>query len=187
MQRGPHVRQDVVALLGGPGHHLELGVPLPEAVDELVDLELSRLDGGLVHPDATVLLGLQGEPGANLHRGGEPQRLALLQLADVDVGVGDRSQVVVAERPQVVGRQELVQELVHDVVPAKTGVDDLLGHLALSEPGDADVAGHLAIGPVQVPSELLGLDLNGQLHHVLVGFLHHGLHLPPSVLETRAS
>ena len=127
------------------------------------------------------------EARADHHDGGEPQRLALLQVVEVDLGVGDRRQVVLAQRVHVVGGERLADEVVQDVVAADRAVDHRAGRLALPETGDLHLAGDVAIGAIEVALEFLGGNLDLQPDGVPPGLLHCRLHAESRVLEIGAA
>ncbi len=98
------VDDHVVALASGARHGLELGEPLAERVEVPVDLLVGDLDLRSIDLDALVLrrLELQARPDLDDRR--EHERLALLDVAELDIGFGDRREIVFAERLPVVGR-----------------------------------------------------------------------------------
>jgi hypothetical protein len=165
-----------VVLLGGTTDRLELGEPLPEPLDPLVDVRVGDLDRRLGHVDTRVVGLLEREPRADLDGRREDERLARLELLDLDVRVGDRCQVLVAHRPAEVGRDRGAHELLEDHVAPDLGVDDLLGDPALAEAWDLDLVRDRPVGAVEVLVELVGGDLDRELHGVRRGGFDGGLH-----------
>jgi len=51
----------------------------------------------------------------------------------LELRIGDRGELVFADGLDVVRGDRVVQELLHDRVPADAGVDDLPRHLSLAE------------------------------------------------------
>jgi hypothetical protein len=175
---GPDIGQDEVAGTGRPRHHVQLGEPFAQVVDVLVDLPFGWLGVGRVDLDAVVALRVERQTGTNLDRRGEPERPVHLDvvLGEVELRVGDGGEVMFAQRPHVVGGEELFDELVEDDVASHARVDDLLRHVALAEAGDLDLPGDLAVGAVEVLGELLWWNLHLKANRVLGGLLDGRLH-----------
>ena len=93
-----------VALLDGPRDRLELGELAPQPLLPRVDLVVGDLDGGPGDLHALVVVLGELETRADLDGRREDEGLARLQLLDVDVGVADGSQILLADRRPEVAR-----------------------------------------------------------------------------------
>ena len=119
---------------------LKLGEALAETIDQLVDLLVGHLGRGLLDlrsPCSRLRCQLQARP--HLDRGGEDQRLVVLDLLELDLGVADRREVLLADGVAEVRGHGARQELLEHDVAADLGVDDLLRDLALAEARDLDL------------------------------------------------
>src|SRR5262249_14322041 len=97
---------------------------------------------------------------ADRHGRLEDQRLALLRLDDLDVGIGERQDVLLDQRLAVRGLDELVDGLVEDGPVAEDGLEDAARRLAGPEAGDAGAAREGAGGLAHGDRQALGGDLD---------------------------
>ena len=91
-----HAHGEQVGLLRGPLDRLELGELPLQALDPGVDVGLGGLGRRLHDLHALVLLLRELQTRPHLDRGREDERLAGLELLDVDLGIADRRKVLVA-------------------------------------------------------------------------------------------
>ena len=110
-----------------------------------------------------VVVRRQVDLGLDVHLGGELQGLVVLELGDLDLGLGQRLEVVVLERLDVELRQRVVDRLVEDRPAADLAVDHHRRHLAAPEPRDVDLLGDGLVRLVEARLELLEGHLDGQL------------------------
>ena len=134
--------------------------------------------GGRLEDLHALVVGLRElQPRTDLHRGGEDERLARLQLLDVDLGVADRREVLVGDRLAEVGGHAQVDELLeHDVTP-DLGVDERLRRLAGAESRDLDLACDRSVGQIQVLVDLLRRNLDRELDGMRFGGFNGRLHV----------
>ena len=142
----------VVAVLGAAVLDRGEGrVLVAQLLDDLVDLGLvDGLDLGL---EVEVLVVAELDLGPDLDRRLEDERLALLGLDDLDVGVRERQDRLLDERVAVGRLDEAVDGLVEDGAVAEDGLEDAARRLAGPEAGDAgplrEGPDGLADGPVE--------------------------------------
>ena len=115
---------------------------------------LGVVDGLDLGPEVEVLVVAELDLGPDLDGRLEDERLALLGLDDLDVGVGERQDRLLDERVAVGGLDEAIDGLVEDGAGAEDGLEDAAGRLARPEAGDAgplrEGADGLADGPVEL-------------------------------------
>ena len=112
----PDVGHDVVTAPSRMPHSLQLGESVAKPVEELVHVLLGHLRGRKRHGDVRVVV--QGQPGPDLHGRGEHEGTALLHVLDVDVGLRDRGELILADGSGVVGGDGLLDELLQNGLPA---------------------------------------------------------------------
>ena len=173
---GLEIEDDEVAVGGGPLDVAQGGEALAQRVALLGDVvigELEVLDLGL---DALVLG--QRDLGAHVDLDGELERLVVLDLGDLDLGLGHRLQRVLLHRLGVLLRQHLVDRLVQHGSTTDLTVDHHRRHLAATEARDVDLLGDLLVGRVEARLELVERNLDGELGpggaQGLDGALHRG-------------
>ena len=140
---------------------VEGGEPLTQRLDLLLDVvvgELDVLDLGL-----EAVVGGQRDLGLDVDLGGELEGLVVLELGDLDLGLGQRLEGVLLERLDVLLRDDLVDRLVEDRAAADLAVDHRRRDLAAAEAGDVDLLGDLLVRRVEARLELLEGHLDGQL------------------------
>ena len=102
----------------------------------------------------------QGHRGADLDRRLEPERLALLRLDDLDVGVGQRHDALGEDRVPVGGLDERVDGLLEDGRGPEDALEDRARRLAGPEAGHARAARQARHGVADGPVEPVGGDLD---------------------------
>src|SRR5690606_4897077 len=93
-------------------------------LDRLVDVLLGDLDGVDLDLDAGVVRDLDG--GADVDLGGEVQRLAVLQLRDVDLGLAQGAQLGLVDRVGVELREGVVDGLLQHRTAAERSEEHTL-------------------------------------------------------------
>src|SRR5579884_405461 len=135
-----------VAVLGGAVLDADqVGVAAAQLLDDLVDPLLGDLrlllgDAQLLQVAAQLHLGKHG------HGGREAEGLAALEVAELDLGLADRLDLLLVERVGVHPRQQGVDRLLLDRLPADHPLHDLGRRLAGAEAGDAHPAAEAADG-----------------------------------------
>ncbi len=148
----------------GGGGALDHGLgaePLPQGAQLEVDLlvgDLDRVDRRGQRREVR-----QVELGAHVDLGGELDQVAVLQLGHLDLGLGQRVQVVLRDGLAVELRQRVVQRLLDDGPAAEPLVDHHRRHLALAEAGDVHRLRDLAVGLVQAGLEVVERHLDDEL------------------------
>ena len=107
-------------------------------------------------PEVEALVVAELDLGPHLDRGLEDERLALLGLHDVDVGIGQRQDVLLDERLAVGVLDEVVDGLVEDRAGAEVALEDRARRLARTEAGDARSAREAADGVIDGAAEAFG-------------------------------
>ena len=125
----------VVAFERGAVGRLQLGESLAQPVDPLVDVGLGDLRARARDLQPRVVGLGELESRTHLDRGGEHERGVVGEALEVDLGVGDRREVLVRRGLAVVLRHGVLEELLAHDVATDLGVDDRLRRLALAEPG----------------------------------------------------
>ena len=144
---------------------------------------VDRLDLGL---EVEVLVVAELDLGADLDGRLEDERLALLGLDDLDVGVRQRQDLLLDERVAVGRLDEPVDGLVEDGAVAEDALEDAARRLAGPEAGDA---GPLREGPdglADGPGELLGRDLDLEDDRALGGWGRGDVHRRRSIARGAA-
>ncbi len=101
--------------------------------------------------------------GSDQHHRVEGDRARVVARGDVDLGLVDRVDLGVGDRPCVELRQRLADRLAaQGGGAAHPGLDDLSGHLAGTEPGDPDLAREPLQHVVERLVHLRFVDLDGQ-------------------------
>lgn len=165
---------DDVALGRGPLHRRGGGEALAELLDRLVDVLVGHLDGVDLDADAGVVGDL--ELGADVDLGGEGQRLVVLQLGDVDLGLAQRLEVTLVDGVLVELRQRVVDGLLQDGAATEPLVDDAGRDLALAEARHRDLLVDLLVRRVEAGLELLEGHLDSEPNPGRVQGLHGALH-----------
>ena len=133
------------------------------------DVLVGDLD--VVDRDGQAVERRDGDLGTDLDLGGEVQ-LALLalrrggqagDLRDLDLGLTQRAQLVLADGLGVEAGQALVDGVLEDGRAADALVDDARRHLALAEARDHDVLGDVLVRVLDARLELVVRHLDGQL------------------------
>ena len=146
---GAHEGDDrVVAVLGAAAlDGRQRRVLVAQLLDDLVDLGVvDRLDLG---PEVEVLVVAELDLGADLDGRLEDERLALLGLDDLDVGVGQRQDLLLDEGLAVGVLDEVLDGLVEDRARPEVPLEDGARRLARPEAGDARPARQPADGVVR--------------------------------------
>jgi hypothetical protein len=104
-----------------------------------------------------------GDLGLDVDLGGEGEALVVGHLEALDLGLGQRREVVGLERLGVHGGEGLVDGLLEDGAAPDLTVDDRRRDLAAAEAGHVDLLGDLLVGSVQVGLEILERHLDGEL------------------------
>ena len=128
------------------------------------DLDVVDRDGDAVERG-------DGDLGADLDLGGEVQLTLLAggrggqagDLGDLDLGLAERAQLVLADGLGVEAGQALVDRVLEDGGATDALVDDARRHLALAEAGDDDVLGDVLVRVIDARLELVVRHLDGQL------------------------
>ena len=131
------------------------------ACDLLLDVGVGDLD--VVDLGLEAVVRREGDLGLDVDLGGELEHLVVLELGDLDLGLGQRLEVVALEGLDVLGREHVVDGLVEDGATADLAVDDHRRDLAAAEAGDVDLLGDLLVRRVEARLELLEGHLDGQL------------------------
>ncbi len=126
-------------------------------------LDLLLGDLGSVDGDLNGAVLRQGDLRADVHLGGEHQRGAVGERADVDLGLREDVDLLLAHRVGVEPGQCAVDGLLQDRPPAEALVEDARRHLARPEAGNPDVPREFAVGGVDRGLELVEGHLDGQL------------------------
>src|SRR5439155_17948638 len=134
------------------GGVLEVGEPVAQRVELRVDDLVGNGRGGHLHPRAQVVLQL--DHGTHLEDSVELDVAAFLSGGDVDVGRGDRVEVLRLDGVGVVPGEGIPERLVAGDVGAEAGFEELAGRLAGAEARDLDLSGQLAERGVDRPLEL---------------------------------
>ena len=111
----------------------------------------------------------------------EDERLALLGLDDLHVGVGQGQDVLLDERLAIGVLHQVVDRLVEDDARAEVALEDRSRRLAGPEAGDAGPAGEGADGRVKGRVQALGGDLDLEQDGRLGGGGPGDLHRPRSI------
>jgi hypothetical protein len=171
---GLQVEGDDVAVLGGTLDRGGRGEALTELLDGLVDVLFADLDGVDLDLDAGVVRDLDGRADVDL--GGEVQRLAVLQLRDVDLGLAEDVQLGLVDRLGVELRKRVVDRLLQNRTAAEPLVDDARRDLALPEALHRDLLVDLLVRRVEAVLELLEGHLDAEPNPGRVQGLHGALH-----------
>ena len=167
----------VVALLrtavfhGGEGRVL-----VAQLLHDLVDASVvDRLDLGL---EVELLVVAERHLRADLDGRLEDDRLALLRLDDVDVGVGERQDLLLDQRLAVGRLHEVLDGVVEDGARAEGALEDRPRRLPRSEPGDARASREVLDGLADGAIEPLGRNLDLELDGGLGAWRRRDLHRP---------
>ncbi len=171
---GLQVDGDHVAVLGGALDGGRGGEALTELLHRLVHVLVGDLDGVDLDLDAGVVRDLDGRADVDL--GGEVQRLAVLQLRDVDLGLAQRAELRLVDRVGVELREGVVDRLLQDRTTAEALVDDPGRDLALAEALHRDLLVDLLVRRVEAVLELLEGHLDSEPNPGRVQGLHGALH-----------
>lgn len=171
---GLQVDGDDVAVLGGTLDGRGGREALTQLLHGLLDVLVRHLDGVDLDLDAGVVRDLEGRADVDL--GGEVQRLAVLQLGDVDVGLAQRAQLGLVDRLGVELRQRVVDGLLQHRTAAEPLVDHAGGDLALTEALHRDLLVDLLVRRVEAVLELLEGHLDSEPNPGRVQGLHGALH-----------
>ena len=173
---GRQVDRHEVARGGGALDALEGAETLAQRGEALFDVGVADLDrvdldgqGGVVR---------QLDLGALVDLGGEGEALTGVErhLGDVDLRLTQRAHRVLLEGLPVEGRERVVDGLLQHGALAQALVDDPRRDLAAPEPRDLDLAADGLVRLLQAGLELLGGDLDGQLHPGRAEGLERTLH-----------
>src|SRR6185503_14036512 len=143
-----------VAVLGGALDRGGRRETLAELLHRLVDVLVRDLDGVDLDLDGGEVLG-ELEGGTDVDLGGEVQRLAVLQLRDVDLGLAEDVDLGLVDRLGVELRKSVVDGLLQHGATAEALVDDPGGNLALAEALHRDLLVDLLVRRVEAVLELL--------------------------------
>src|SRR5690606_7784635 len=171
---GLQVDGDDVAVTGGTLDGRGGGEALAQLLDRLVDVLLGDLDGVDLDLDAGVVRDLAG--GADVDLGGEVQRLAVLQLRDVDLGRAQGAQPGLVDRVGVELREGAGAGLLPHRTAADPLVDDPGPDLALAEALHRDLLVDLLVRRVEAVLALLEGHLDSEPNPGRVQGLHGALH-----------
>jgi hypothetical protein len=174
VDRRGQVDLHVIADLGGPLDGLEGGEPLTQGPDLLVDLvltDLYRVDG---HLDPRQVG--QGDLGPDVDLGGEPQRLAVGELGDLDRGPAEALDLVLPDGGDDLPRNGVLDGLVEYRTPADALVDHGRRYLALPEARYRDLRGDLPVRLLEARFEFAERHLDGELHPCRAQSLDGALH-----------
>ena len=158
---GLQVDDHEVTVGGGPLDVLEGAEALTHRLDLLLDVGVGELDVVDLGLDALVVG--QRDLGLDVDLGGELQRLVVLELGDLDLGLRERLERVLLEGFEVHLREDVVDRLGEHRTAADLLVDHLGRDLAAAEAGDIDLLGDLLVRRVEARLELLEGHLDGQL------------------------
>ena len=167
----------VVAVLGAAAlDGRQRRVLVAQLLDDLVDPGVvDRVDLG---PEVEVLVVAELDLRADLDDRLEDERLALLGLDDVDLGVGQRQDVRLDEGLAVGVLDEVLDGLLVDHARPEVPFQDGTRGLARTEPRDARPARQPADGVVRGAGETVGgqldLELDRRLGTGCLGDLHRG-------------
>ena len=103
------------------------------------------------------------ELGTHVDLGGELDEVAVLELGDLDLGLGQRGQLVGGDGLAVEARPGVVERLLDDHAAPEALVDDHRRHLAAAEAGHVDRARDVGVRLVQAGLEVGEGDLDGDL------------------------
>ena len=167
----------VVAVLGAALLDGRQGrVLVAQLVDDLVDAGV--VDGLDLRPEVEVPVVAELDLRADLDRGLEDERLALLGLHDLDVGIGQREDLLLDQRLAVGVLDEVLDRVVEDGARPERALEDLPGGLARAEAGDTGPAREVLHGVldrlVQALRGQLDLELDGRLGGGRRRDLHRG-------------
>lgn len=191
---GLEVDRDDVAVLGGTLDRGGGGEALAELLHRLVHVLVADLDGVDLDLDAGVVRNL--DLGTDVDLGGEVQRLAVLQLRDVDLGLAQHVELGLVDRFGVELRKRVVDGLLKHSTAAEPLVDDAGRDLALAEALHRDLLVDLLVRRVEAVLELLEGHLDAEPNPGRVQGLHGALHgsvslgadfwVPARLRDTRA-
>ena len=171
---GLQVHGDDVTVLGGALDRAGGREALTQLLDRGVDVLVADLDGVDLDLDAGVVRDLDG--GTDVDLGGEVQRLAVLQLRDVDLGLAQRVELGVVDGLGVEPRERVVDGLLQHSATTEPLVDDPGGDLALAEALHRDLLVDLLVRRVEAVLELLEGHLDSEPNPGRVQGLHGALH-----------
>ena len=158
---GLEVDDHEVAVGGGALDVDQGGEPLAQRLHLLLDVLVGQLD--VVDLGLEAVVGGQRDLGLDVDLGGELEGLVVLELGDLDLGLGERLEGVLLQRLDVLLREHVVDRLVEDRAAADLAVDHGRRDLAAAEAGDVDLLGDLLVRRVEARLELLEGHLDGQL------------------------
>ena len=159
---GLEVDDHEVAVGGGPLDVAQGGEPLAQRLDLLLDVGVGDLD--VVDLGLEAVVGRQRDLGLDVDLGGELEALVVLELGDLDLGLGQRLEGVLLQRLACTSAgRSVVDRLVEDRAAADLAVDDRRRDLAPAEAGHVDLLGDLLVRRVEARLELLEGHLDGQL------------------------
>ena len=166
---GGQVDDDEVALGGRAVDADQRAEALAQGVEAGGDVLVGDLD--VVDRDGDAVERRDGDLGADLDLGGEVQLTLLAggrsgqagDLGDLDLGLAQGAQLVLADGLGVEAGQALVDRVLEDGGATDALVDDARRHLALAEAGDDDVLGDVLVRVIDARLELVVRHLDGQL------------------------
>src|SRR5207302_2726727 len=150
------VELGVVALAQRGGRLLEVGEALPQVVDLDVDLRVE--DGRVLDGDLEGVVALDLDLGPDLDDGVELDVALLLPGGDLELGRGDRVEILGLDGLQVVVGHGVADGPFPGDPGAEMGLEEPAGRLPGPESGDPHLPGQLAEGGVDGRLELAGGD-----------------------------
>jgi hypothetical protein len=168
------VERDVVAVAGGALDLVDLGEAFAQLVELLVDVLVVDVPLRERHLDAGVVRRV--ELRTDLHLRGERAAVVLVEGLDVDLGRGDRDDLLGLQCLEEVVVQRVLQRGLGDHPFAEALLQQAAGRLAGTEAGQVDLLGQLPGGGVERLLDAGGFDLDGQLDGDRVDGLDGGLH-----------
>src|SRR2546422_2739346 len=146
-----------------PGLHraldgMQLGESSTQALDGLVDVDVPDLGARPWHPDVLVLL--EGDLRLDRYRGGEPHRLASVELLDLDPGNVNRVEAGFIEGRVVGGGQQEIERFLAECRPADFPLDHRPGRLSRAESSDPHPRREPGVGLIDRFRNLVGVDFD---------------------------